>query len=296
MIMDDPLFHALRVPAIISPARKALNPEFVIEICSAGAIGCLPYLDHYSPEDYDHCLTTIKSGLDTQESLFACNLSIDYSRRTQQFLDVISSHQVPLVITLNAINKDIVDTVHAYSGVVLHHASRSDGAERAIRAGADGVVLYGTDEPSGNDARDPVRFLSEMRTIVGRNMLAIGCATTGASVYSAIAAGADLTYLGTRSHSASAEPNRRLLMSVRAESKAVANGAAPAVAENVEVVNTQTRPAPVTHIEDYMEQEADQKADLQEVYAAKTLVNQIQQEFIATAGRMAEVSRRYLRN
>ncbi len=299
MIMDDPLFRALRVPAIIAPSRKSLNPQFLIESCWAGAIGCLPYLDQYSPEDYDSCLATITASLDGQLPLYACNLSIDYSRRTQQYLDIIVGHQVPMVITLNAINKDIVEAVHSYSGIVLHHASRPESAERAIRAGADGVVLYGTDEPTVNDAQDPVRLLSEMRAIVGRKMLVTGCASTGASVYSAVSAGADLTYLGRRSHSATAEPNRRLLLSVQAERRAVANGgsAEPVMAEQVEVVNAQAaRPAPVTHIEEYLEPDVDQSADAEEAHAVKALVNQIQSEFIATAGRMAEVSRHYLRN
>lgn len=299
MIMDDPLFRALRVPAIIAPSRKSLNPQFLVESCWAGAIGCLPYLDQYSPEDYESCLAIITASLDTHLPLYACNLSIDYSRRTQQYLDVIIGHRVPMVITLNAINKDIVQAVHSYSGIVLHHVSRAESAERAIRAGADGVVLYGTDEPGGNEARDPVRFLTEMRAIVGRKMLVTGCATTGASVYSSIAAGADLTYLGRRSHSATAEPNRRLLLSVQAERRAVANGgpAASATAEQVEVVEGQSaQPAPVTRLEEYLEPDTDQAADVEEAHAVKTLVNQIQSEFVATAGRMAEVSRRYLRN
>ena len=63
--------------------------------------------------------------------------------RLQADLEQVVKHKVPLVITSLGAVAEVVDAVHSYGGVVFHDIVNQRHAEKAAKAGVDGVVAAG---------------------------------------------------------------------------------------------------------------------------------------------------------
>ena len=95
--------------------------------------------------------------------------------------------------------RDVVDAVHSYGGIVLHDVTNRRHAEKAILAGADGVIAVSAGAGGHAGTISPFALIDELRPVVGDRLLVLaGAISNGAAIAAAIAAGADLAYLGTR--------------------------------------------------------------------------------------------------
>jgi len=176
------------------------GPEIVIACCKAGIVGTFPALNQRSSEGFDDWLTDIERTLSgIQHPGYGVNLIVHKTNpRLQQDLDICVKHKVPLVITSLGAVKDLVDAVHSYGGKVFHDVTTLRHAQKAADAGVDGLIAVSAGAGGHAGTLHPLALLGEIKTFFNGTLIMSGCLSTGADVASAIAAGADYAYMGTR--------------------------------------------------------------------------------------------------
>lgn len=203
-----PLFRgSLKLPAIAAPMFLVSGPELVIETCKAGIAGSFPALNQRTSEGYAAWLDEISAALGRwqsetghQPAPYGINLIVHKTNpRLMADLAITCQARVPFVITSLGAVRDVVQAVHSYGGIVLHDVISARHAEKAIEAGVDGVIAVSAGAGGHAGTVNPFAMIQELRPICGDKMLVLaGAMSNGLSVSGAIAAGADLAYLGTR--------------------------------------------------------------------------------------------------
>ena len=202
-----PLFRGtLKLPAIAAPMFLVSGPQLVIESCKAGIAGSFPALNQRTSDGYSAWLAEIESALKAYAATgqrpapYGVNLIVHKTNpRLQADLAITCKAKVPFVITSLGAVRDVVDAVHSYGGIVLHDVISARHAQKAIEAGVDGVIAVSAGAGGHAGTINPFALLQELRPICGGKMLVLaGSISDGHAVAGAIAAGADLAYLGTR--------------------------------------------------------------------------------------------------
>ncbi|MDA5193905.1 NAD(P)H-dependent flavin oxidoreductase [Govanella unica] len=191
----------LSLPAIAAPMFLVSGPELVIASCKSGVVGTFPALNQRTSEGYAAWLDEIVAALDdTVDAPFGINLIVHKSNpRVAADLELTVKHRVPLVITSLGAVRDVVDAVHSYGGLVFHDVINIRHAEKALEAGVDGIIAVCAGAGGHAGTYNPFAFISELRPLLGdKTLILSGCLSNGESIAGAIAAGADLAYLGTR--------------------------------------------------------------------------------------------------
>jgi len=190
----------LRIPAIASPLFLVSGPDLVVETCRAGMVGSFPSFNQRTPEGYGQWLREIHGRLDASAAPWAAQFSIHRTNRRQDAdMALTVEHQVPILITALGITREVVDAIHGYGGLVFHDAINMRHAKRALEAGVDGIIAVCAGAGGHAGLYNPFAFIGELRPLLGDKALILsGCMTDGAAIAGAIAAGADLAYVGTR--------------------------------------------------------------------------------------------------
>lgn len=207
MALIAPFLGRLTVPAIAAPMFLVSGPGLVIAACRSGIAGTFPALNQRSTDGYVAWLDEIAQGLaeaeaetGRQPAPYGVNLIVHKSN-TRLMADLMATvkARVPIVITSLGAVRDVVDAVHSYGGIVLHDVTNRRHAEKAIQAGADGVIAVSAGAGGHAGTINPFALIDELRPVVGDRLLVLaGAISNGAAIAAAISAGADLAYLGTR--------------------------------------------------------------------------------------------------
>jgi nitronate monooxygenase len=195
------LLSRLRLPVVAAPMFLVSGPALVVAASHAGVLGSFPALNQRSTEGFSEWLDEIAAALtiDGEEPLFGVNLIVHKTNpRVEQDLAVCVERRVPVIITSLGAVPDLVKEVHAYGGVVLHDVINIRHAEKAIAAGVDGLVLVTAGAGGHAGTANPFAFVSEVRQRFDGVIALAGAINDGAHVAAAVAAGADLAYMGTR--------------------------------------------------------------------------------------------------
>lgn len=189
----------LRLPAISAPMFLISGPDLVAGACNAGVVGSVPALNQRSTDGYRDWLDEIAGRLAPDAAPFGVNLVVHRSNpRLDADLAVTIERKVPLVITSLGLNRDLIDAVHGYGGLVFHDVTTLRFAAKAAEAGVDGLiaVAYGAGGHAG--LISPFAALHEIRSIFPGTLVLGGAISTGRHVAAARVMGADLVYMGTR--------------------------------------------------------------------------------------------------
>ena len=130
---------------------------------------------------------------------FGVNLIVHQSNpRLEADLAICVKHKVPLIIiSLGAVSQ-LVDTVHNYGGLVFHDIIKKRHAEKAAKAGVDGLILVSAGAGGHAGITNPMSLVAEVRSFYYKTILLSGCISNGRDVAIALQMGADLAYMGTR--------------------------------------------------------------------------------------------------
>jgi nitronate monooxygenase len=191
----------LRLPVVAAPMFLVSGPALVVAASKAGVLGTFPALNQRSSEGFDDWLSEIEDGLagDPKAAPYGVNLIVHRSNpRVEADLALCVKHKVPVVITSLGAVADLVDTVHAYGGVVFHDVINRRHAEKAAEAGVDGLILVSAGAGGHAGTYNPFAFLPEIRRFFKKTILLAGSISDGRGVAAARMLGADLAYLGTR--------------------------------------------------------------------------------------------------
>ncbi|TFY97963.1 NAD(P)H-dependent flavin oxidoreductase [Ramlibacter rhizophilus] len=201
------LLARLQVPVVAAPMFLVSGPELVVAACRAGIVGAFPTPNARPIEVLERWLEDITAGLDRARdeqpentiAPWCANLVTHSSNmRLPEDLRLVGRYQPPLVVTALGSPRPAIETVHGYGGLVLADVTTLALARKAVEAGADGLacICHGAGGHTG--ALSPFAFVSAVREFFDGLVIVGGAISDGWGVAGAIAAGADLVYMGTR--------------------------------------------------------------------------------------------------
>lgn len=141
-----PLTRALgiEVPVICGPMYPCSNPELVAAVSEAGGIGIVQpmALEFVAGYKYREGLRHIRTL--TQKPI-GVNLILEtsakaYEDRVRRWLDESLEEGVRFFVTSLGKPDEVVRKVHAAGGLVYHDITERKWAERALKAGVDGII------------------------------------------------------------------------------------------------------------------------------------------------------------
>jgi nitronate monooxygenase len=118
--------------------------------------------------------------------------------RLSEDLALVAKYQPPLVVTALGSPKPVLDVVHGYGGRVIADVTNLTLARKAVDAGADGLACICAGAGGHTGSLNPFAFVRSVREFFDGLLVVGGGISDGWGVAGAIAAGADLVYMGTR--------------------------------------------------------------------------------------------------
>lgn len=197
--MTHPLLSRLRLPVVAAPMFLVTGPEMVIAAAQSGIVGAFPTPNCRTVEELDAWMDQIASACADLPGLWAANLVTHSTNpRLADDLKVVAKYKPPIVITALGSPAPVIDTVHSYGGLVLADVVGATLGRKAAAAGADGLVAVSAGAGGHTGSLSPFAFLALLRSFFDGIICVGGGIADGASVAGAVAAGADLVYMGTR--------------------------------------------------------------------------------------------------
>lgn len=191
--------HALRLPVIAAPMFLVSGPELVIAACKAGIGGAFPTPNCRTIEDLDRWMDRITSAVSPGDGPWIANLiTHSTNARLPEDLAMVARYKPPIVITALGSPRPVMETVKAYGGLVFADVVNMKLARKAAEAGVDGLACISAGAGGHTGHLSPFAFVSAVREFFDGTLVIGGGVADGAGVAGAIAAGADMVYMGTR--------------------------------------------------------------------------------------------------
>jgi nitronate monooxygenase len=200
-------FHQrLSLPLIAAPMFLVSGVELVVATCRNGVIGAFPTVNCRTPDQLDAWLGEIGDRLrrhsDASGKPFApvCpNLIVHRSNaRLAEDVAVLLRHKPEIVITSVGSPEPVLAPLHDAGALVLADVASIRHAERAVAAGADGLVLLTTGAGGQTGWLNPFVFVRAVRAFFAGPIVLAGGISDGHALRAAQALGCDLAYMGTK--------------------------------------------------------------------------------------------------
>lgn len=194
----------LRIPVIAAPMFLVSNPAMTVEACRAGVMGSFPAHSTRTREVFVEWLDEIDEALAAAERAgeepapAAVNLVVHHSNpRYEGDLAVCKERQVPVVLTSKGAPEEAFDEIHSWGGIAFHDIASPRHAEKALAAGADGLIAVCGGAGGHTGTINPFALVSEIRAMTDAPVIVAGGINHGRSILGAQAIGGDLAYVGT---------------------------------------------------------------------------------------------------
>jgi len=200
------LIASMSLPVIAAPMFTVSNPNLALATCAQGMMGSFPAHTTRSREELEDWLTAMAEGVvrlakEGTEMVgpYGVNLVVSAgNQRLDQDLDLCIKHEVPIILTSKGAPGEVFDAVHAYGGLVFHDIGAARHAEKALDAGADGLIAVCGGAGGHCGTLNPFALVNEVRQMTDKAIVLAGAITTGRDILAAQVMGADLVYMGTR--------------------------------------------------------------------------------------------------
>jgi len=202
MSLSESLARRLQLPLIAAPMLRISGPELVIAACQSGVIGAFPTANARSIEELDAWLVRIRRELDNSGLPYApwCpNLIIKRSAEIlRQEVACLVKHGVEIVITSVGSPASVIAPLHDAGCLVFADVASVRHAEKAIAAGADGLILLTAGAGGQTGWANSFAFVRAVRRFFAGPLVLAGGVADGAALWAAQALGCDLGYMGTK--------------------------------------------------------------------------------------------------
>ena len=196
----------LSLPLIAAPMFLVSGVDLVVAACRNGVIGSFPTVNCRSPEQLDGWLGDIGNQLRTYSDASGSraapvcpNLIVHRSNaRLADDLKVVLRHAPEIVITSVGSPAGVLAPLHDAGALVLADVASIRHAERAVEAGADGLVLLTAGAGGQTGWLNPFVFVRAVRTFFDGPIVLAGGIGDGHALRAARALGCDLAYMGTK--------------------------------------------------------------------------------------------------
>ncbi|MGJ4907186.1 NAD(P)H-dependent flavin oxidoreductase [Bradyrhizobium sp. HKCCYLS2033] len=196
----------LRLPLIAAPMFLVSGIELVSAACGNGVIGAFPTVNCRTPDELDAWLREIadrlarRSDAGGRAAAPVCpNLIVHHSNaRLQDDLAVLLRHRPEIVITSVGSPAKVVAPLHDAGALVFADVASIRHAERAVEAGADGLVLLTAGAGGQTGWLNPFAFVRAVRAFFDGPIVLAGGISDGVALRAAEVLGCDLAYMGTK--------------------------------------------------------------------------------------------------
>lgn len=196
----------MRLPLIAAPMFLVSGVELVAAACTNGVIGAFPTANCRSSDELDAWLREIADRLrrhtDATGKAFAplCpNLIVHRSNvRLADDLRVLLAHKPELVITSVGSPAPVLAPLHDVGANVFADVATIRHAERAVAAGADGLVLLTAGAGGQTGWLNPFAFVRAVRAFFDGPLVLAGGISDGRALRAAEVLGCELAYMGTK--------------------------------------------------------------------------------------------------
>lgn len=188
----------LRLPLIAAPMLRVSGPDLVSAACRAGVIGAFPTKNARTSDELDTWLTQIEARNSETESAPYCPNLIMRDARLADDLACLVRHRTEIVITSVGSPAPAVGALHDIGCLVLADIASLHHAERAIAAGADGLILLTAGAGGQTGWLNPFAFVRAVRNLFDGPIVLAGGVSDGYALKAACVLGCDLAYMGTK--------------------------------------------------------------------------------------------------
>lgn len=203
MALPSDWLPLLRLPLLVAPMLHISSPELVAQACLSGAIAAFPTANCADASVLSQWIGRIReivtnsASPDKQPAPFAANLIIK-SPQAQEHLACLVRERVELVITSVGSPRDVIAPLHRVGCRVFADVASLSHARKALRDGADGLVLLSAGAGGQTGWVNGFAFVRAVRDFYDGPVVLAGGLGDGTSLWAAQALGADLGYMGTR--------------------------------------------------------------------------------------------------
>jgi nitronate monooxygenase len=252
---DDALARQLadlRLPVLQAPMFRVSSARLAGACSRAGMIGAFQLANPESLAELEQWLAELaraereRRGDGQGFAPYCVNVNAgrapsgDYAERVA----LCERARAPLVLSSTGDPTALVPRVHAWGGRVIHDVTTLRFAEKAIAAGADGLMLTCAGAGGHTGALSPFAFLPQVRAQFSGLIVLAGGVANADGIRGALALGADLVCMGTRfvaTRESAAPPAYKQMLVTSATSDVIetdaiagltANWLRPSIAEN----------------------------------------------------------------
>lgn len=204
MALPQIVKQGLTLPAICAPMSFVSGPDLAREACKAGIIGTFPRHNAGSEDRFEQWLTDVRHDLDEHVAQgntvapLAINATLASDEDNKRFAAACKRSRVDIVISAFGDPTEHIARVHDWGGLAFHDVTNIRFAEKALRAGADGLVAIGAGGGGHSGTISHLAFIPRLRAMFDGVLIMAGAIANGAAIRAAEILGADLAYLGTR--------------------------------------------------------------------------------------------------
>jgi nitronate monooxygenase len=154
------------VPLICGAMYPCSNPELVAAVSAAGGIGIVQpiSLTYVHGHDFREGLRFIRRITDRPigfNALIEASSKV-YLDRMYKWVDIALEEGVRFFITALGNPQEVVDRVHAAGGVVYHDVTERKWADKAMKAGVDGLICVNARAGGHAGTRPPGELVAQL--------------------------------------------------------------------------------------------------------------------------------------
>lgn len=191
----------LRLPVICAPLYQVSTPEMVRAARRSGIVGTLPRANAPSLEVFERWLAELEEEGQGDASLppIGINLSTRMPpAEMEQHLSLCRARGVELIITATGDPTELIRRARDHGLKVFSDAVNLRFADKAIAAGAQGVIAIGSGGGGHSGSINHLTLVAAIRRNFDGTVVMAGAVGNGRAVRAAEVLGADLAYVGTR--------------------------------------------------------------------------------------------------
>lgn len=201
MSLPSSLASRLRLPLIAAPMLRVSGPDLVAAACRSGVIGAFPTVNARGAGELDAWLTQIKARCTEAPGPVApvCpNIIMRRQATLDEDLRVLIRHRVEMVIASVGSPEAVIQPLHDIGCLVFADVASIRHAEKALAAGADGLILLTAGAGGQTGWANPFAFVRAVRRMFDGPIVLSGGMSDGAALWAARTLGCDLGMMGTR--------------------------------------------------------------------------------------------------
>lgn len=191
------IFSNLSLPLMCAPMSFASSVPLAVACCQAGVIGGWQGGTITPADQFEGYLRALA---DTGGAPPIVNMPARWGTdpKAADRLALLERYRVPFVLSSLGDPSALVERVHGWGGRVIHDVTTMKHAEKAIAAGADGLMLTCAGAGGHTGFLTPMAFVPAVRRMFGGLLIVAGGIADAHGIAAALALGGDIACMGTR--------------------------------------------------------------------------------------------------